>query len=160
MTQRTNNSALRAYPEVVLTRTFTAPRKLVWQAWTDPKHLAKWWGPHGFTNPVCKADVKPGGAIYIDMQGPDGTVHPMTGVFHEIIEPERLVFLSAVPDKNGNSIFEVLTTVTFVEQDEKTIQTVRARVTKQTPEADQYLPGMEIGWSQSLERLTTLVSKS
>src|SRR5882762_715575 len=65
-------------------------------AWTDPKQVAEWWGPHRFTNPVCDLDVRPGGAIRIHMRGPDGTVYPMTGVYQEVVEPERLVFTSAL----------------------------------------------------------------
>ncbi len=76
----------------MITRTFDSPRELVFKAWTDPKHVTQWWGPHGFTNPVCELDVRPGGAIRIHMRGPDGTVYPMTGTFHEVVEPERLVF--------------------------------------------------------------------
>ena len=57
--------------EITITRVFDAPRALVFQAWTDAKHLAQWWGPHGFTNPVCEIDPRPGGAIYIVMQAPD-----------------------------------------------------------------------------------------
>src|ERR1700678_1250094 len=80
--------------ELVLTRTFDAPRSLVFKAWIDPKHLAQWWGPKGFTNPVCDMDVRPGGAIRIVMRAPDDAPaqfrgdHPMTGVFREIVEPE------------------------------------------------------------------------
>ena len=70
--------------EITLTRTFDAPRKLVFSMWTDAKHLAAWWGPHGWTNPRAEADPRPGGRILIHMQAPDGTVHPMGGVFDEI----------------------------------------------------------------------------
>ena len=102
----------------------------MFKAWTDPKHVAPWWGPHGFTNPVCELDARPGGAIRIHMRGPDGTVYPMTGVYQEIVEPERLVFTSAALDKEGNPLFEVLNTVTFAEQGGKTTQTSRARTVK------------------------------
>ncbi len=141
--------------ELVLTRVFDAPRELVFKAWTDPKHVAQWWGPHGFTNPVCELDVRPGGAIRIHMRGPDGTVYPMTGVYQEIVEPTRLVFTSAALDEEGNPLFEVLHTVTFAEQGSKTTLTVKARVVKSTAEAAPYLDGMEAGWTQSLERLET-----
>lgn len=87
--------------ELVITRTIDAPCSLVFNAWTDPRHMAQWWGPHGFTNPVCELDVRPGGAIRIVMRAPDGTDYPMTGVFHEIKEPERLVITTAVDDKDG-----------------------------------------------------------
>ncbi len=75
--------------EVLLTRIIDAPRELVFEEWTNPKHMAVWWGPKYFTNPVCEMDVRPGGAILIHMQGPDGVVYPMKGTFHEIVKPER-----------------------------------------------------------------------
>jgi uncharacterized protein YndB with AHSA1/START domain len=145
-----DNKAVR---DVVVKHTFDAPRDVVFKAWTDPKYVAKWWGPHGFTNPVCELDVRPGGSLRIHMRGPDGTVYPMAGVYKEIIKPERLVFTSVPLDEKGEPIFEVLNIVTFVETDRKTLVTVDARVVKATPEADVYLQGMEEGWSQSLERL-------
>ena len=144
--------------ELVLTRIFDAPRELVFKAWTDPKIVAQWWGPHRFTNPVCELDARPGGAIRIHMRGPDGTVYPMTGTYQEIVEPERIVFTSAALDAAGNPMFELLTTVTFAEQAGKTKQILRTRVIKSTPEAPRYLAGMEAGWTQSLERLTAYLA--
>jgi uncharacterized protein YndB with AHSA1/START domain len=143
--------------DLVITRSFDAPREVVFKAWTDPERLKRWWGPAGFTNPVCEIDPRPGGAIRIDMRGPDGTVYPMTGVYQEIIEPERLVFTSAALDEKGAPIFEVLNTMTFSEQGGKTKLTLRASVSKATAAAPQYLAGMEQGWSQSLDRLATEV---
>ena len=142
---------------VVLTRVFDAPRDLVFRAWTDPRQLAQWWGPHNFTNPRCEVDVRPGGALRIDMRGPDGVVYPCAGVFREVVEPERLVFTTAALDAAGNAMFEVLNTVTFVEHQGKTKLTLHAEVASATPQADRFLAGMEEGWSQSLERLASLV---
>jgi uncharacterized protein YndB with AHSA1/START domain len=144
--------------ELVLIRVFDAPRELVFRAWTDPKRVAQWWGPHGFTNPVCELDPRPGGTIRIHMRGPDGNVYPMTGVYQEVVEPERIVFTSAALDDKGNPMFEVLTTVTWAEQGGKTKQVMRARVIKTTPQAAPYIAGMEQGWTQSLERLTAYVA--
>ena len=144
--------------ELVLTRAFDAPRELVFKVWTDPKHVARWWGPRGFTNPVCELDLRPGGAILIHMRGPDGTVYPMTGTYQEIVRPERLVFTSAALDSDGNPMFEVLTTVTFAEEGGKTKQILRARVIKKTAQAAPYLAGMEAGWTQSLERLAAYIA--
>src|SRR5258705_11639360 len=76
--------------EVTITRLVGAPRELVFRAWTDPKHLAQWWGPRGFTNPVCEVDLRVGGALRIVMRAPNGTEYPMRGVFREIVAPERL----------------------------------------------------------------------
>jgi uncharacterized protein YndB with AHSA1/START domain len=145
--------------ELVLTRVFDAPRELVFKAWTDPKCVAQWWRPRGFTNPVCELDVQPGGAIRIHMRGPDGTVYPMTGVYQEVVEPERIVFTSTPLDAEGSALFELLTTVTFAEQGGKTKQILRARVIKRTAQAAQYLKGMEAGWTQSLEHLAESLAK-
>lgn len=143
--------------DLVLTRIFDAPRSLVWKAWTDPKHVAQWWGPQGFTNPVCELDVRPGGAIRIDMRAPDGTVYPMTGIYREIVKPDRLVFTSYALDAAGKPMFEVLNTVMFAEQDGKTTLTVQARVINKAAVAERYLAGMEQGWTQSLERLAAIL---
>ena len=147
--------------ELVLTRTFDAPRALVFKAWTDPRHLARWWSPKGFTNPVCEVDARPGGAIFILMRAPNGTELPMKGVIHEIIEPERLVMTtSALEDADSNPQLEVLNTVTFVERDGKTTLTLRAVVVKAGPDADAALAGMAEGWSQSLDKLADLLASA
>jgi len=143
--------------DLVITRVFDAPRELVFKAWTDTKHVAQWWGPKGFTNPVCELDVRAGGAIRIHMRAPNGVVYPMSGVFEEIVEPERLVFVSSALDDKGNSMFDVRSTVIFAEQRRKTALTLQLRVIKATAQAPQYLKGMEAGWTQSLDRLGDLV---
>ena len=144
--------------ELVLTRVFDARREMVFKAWTDTKIVAKWWGPHRFTNPGCELDARPGGTIRIHMRGPDGTVYPMTGVYQEVFAPERIVFTSAALDAAGNPMFEMLTTVTFAEEGGKTKQILRTRVIKSTAEAPRYLAGMEAGGRQSLERLTAYLA--
>jgi len=143
--------------DLVMTRVFDAPRDLVFKAWTETKHVAQWWGPKRFTNPVCEMDVRPGGAIRIHMRAPDALVYPMTGVFQEIVVPERLVFVSSALDDKGNSMFDVLSTVTFADQRGKTALTLQLRVIKATAVAPQYLKGMEMGWTQSLDRLGELL---
>lgn len=144
--------------DLVLTRVLEAPRERVWRAWADPRQLAQWWGPAGFTNPVCEADLRPGGLLRIDMRAPDGTVYPMTGVYREVIAPERLVFVSSALDEKGKPLFEVLTTVTFAEQGGRTRLTVKAEVIKTTAGAAPYLEGMAEGWSQTLDRLAEKLS--
>jgi uncharacterized protein YndB with AHSA1/START domain len=149
-----------AQQELVMTRIFDAPREVVFKAWTDPDRVKHWWGPKGFTNPVCELDPRPGGAIRIHMRAPDGVVYPMTGVFNEIVEPERLVFTSGALDEKGNPLFEVLTTVTFAEHGGKTKLTLHARVMMATPAGAPHLAGMEMGWSQTLDRLAEYVAKA
>jgi uncharacterized protein YndB with AHSA1/START domain len=139
--------------EVNITRLIDAPREIVFRAWTDTKHMAQWWGPEGFTNPVCEMDVKPGGAILIHMKGPDGTVYPMSGKFREISEPGKLIFSSAALDEADVPLFEVLNTITFSAKGEQTELKVHAVVTSETDGAETYLAGMDEGWKQSLDRL-------
>ena len=146
--------------DLVLTREFEVSRELVFETWTDAALVAQWWGPHGFTNPVCEWAAQPGGAIRIDMRSPEGTVYPMTGVFQEIVEPERLSFTSVALDGEGQPLFEILNTVTLTGQGGRTTQTLRARVGKATAAGAPHLEGMEEGWSQSLERLNALLEKS
>jgi uncharacterized protein YndB with AHSA1/START domain len=143
--------------EVSLTRRVAAPPELVFRVWTDPKHLAEWWGPKGFTNPVCEADARVGGAIRIHMRAPDGVVYPMTGRFVEIDRPHRLVFATAALDGEGRPMFEILNTVTFTRIDSGTEIALVAKVTSTTPAAPKFLAGMSQGWSQSLDRLAALV---
>jgi uncharacterized protein YndB with AHSA1/START domain len=141
------------------TRRLAAPRELVFKLWTDAEHLAKWWGPAGFTNPVCQFDARPGGRIHIDMTGPDGTVYPMDGEVQEIVAPERLVLLcTCCGDDEGNPGAEVLTTVTFHVEGEGTRLEIEARVTKVEDFARDAIAGMEQGWNESLDRLAVLAN--
>jgi uncharacterized protein YndB with AHSA1/START domain len=145
--------------EMSLTRRVSAPPEIVFRAWTDARQLAEWWGPKGFTNPVCEADARVGGAIRIDMRAPDGVVYPMTGRYVEIDRPHRLVFTTAALDGEGRPMFEVLNTVTFTEAADGTEISLVAQVTSTTPDAPRYLSGMSMGWSQSLDRLGALVAR-
>lgn len=146
--------ALAALGNLTFTRVFNAPRALVWKVWTDPYHVAQWWGPGGFTNPVCKWDARAGGTIHVDMTGPDGVVYPMGGVFEELDEPHRLVFIStAMPDANGEPGLAVRNVVTFEEHDGKTTMTLRTSLVSIRPDAEAALGGMHEGWSQSLDKL-------
>lgn len=150
----TAKSSATAERALVMTRVFDAPRELVFRAWTDPEQLAQWWGPEGFTNPVCEFEARTGGTIRIHMRAPDGTVYPMTGVVREIASPERLVFASAAVDRDDKHLLEALTTVRFAAQGDKTRITLEIRGVAVAPMAVQYLEGMEAGWTQSLVRLT------
>jgi uncharacterized protein YndB with AHSA1/START domain len=146
--------------EFVITREYPAPRELVFQAWTDPKHVAQWWGPRGFTNPVCDWDPKPGRTLCVVMRAPNGTDYPMGGAFSEIVAPERLVFTAGAINENGELLFEFLHTVTFAEQNGGTLLTVHSKVTMTTPEAGKYIGGFEAGMTQSLVRLSQMLQST
>ncbi len=140
--------------ELTITRLINAPRHRVWKAWTDPKQVAKWWGPKGFTIPVCEMDVRPGGKILIHMSG-FGMIAPMGGVFKEIVEPARLVFTSnAYTDATlSKHLLEGMTTVTFADEGGKTRLSIHAVVLKAAPEATQALAGMDQGWNEQTDKL-------
>jgi uncharacterized protein YndB with AHSA1/START domain len=159
MTTENDPSKQSTPGDLLLTRVFDAPRALVFKAWTDPGRLAEWWGPHGFTNPRCEWDIRPGGLIHVDMRGPNGTVYPMSGAYREIVEPERLVFTAGALDHDGNLLFEILNTVTFAEEEGRTTLTLRTHVLNTTADAAQYLKGHSKGWAQSLERFATLLEE-
>ena len=81
--------------EITITRVYDAPRRLVWDAWTDPEQLARWWGKRGWNTPVSSItlDLRPGGVLrLLSISAEDGTQMQMEGVFREVVEPERLVF--------------------------------------------------------------------
>ena len=89
--------------EIVITREFAAPRQLVWDVWTQPKHIEKWFGPKGFDTRVEGHDFKVGGRSTYVMIGPDGTEYPGTGVFKEIVPIEKIV----TTDEFGEGIEKV-----------------------------------------------------
>lgn len=78
--------------ELLLTRLLNAPIELVWEVWTDPRHIGNWWGPDGFTNTITKMDIKPGGEWELIMHGPDGTDYKNKSVFKEIVKHRKIVY--------------------------------------------------------------------
>jgi len=93
MDARTSSPVLEtADREIVISCVFDAPRELVWEAWTNPKHVVNWWGPNGFTTTNEKMEVRPGGVWKHVMRGPDGTDYPNSSVFKEVVKPERIVY--------------------------------------------------------------------
>jgi uncharacterized protein YndB with AHSA1/START domain len=122
-------------PEFVLTRTFDAPRDLVWKAYTEADRLAQWWGPKGFTMKSATVDLKPGGSFLYGMTGPNGIEMWGKFVYQEINAPERLAFIVSFCDEHGNVArnpysaewpLEVMNSVDFSEQAGKTTLTMRA----------------------------------
>ena len=147
-----------AQRELTITRIFDAPRALVYEAWTDPKHLAQWWGPQYFTNPVVEVDVRPGGKFYVQMTDPNGVAYPVKGTFREAVPLERLVFTtSSFEDTSGVPQLEGLATVIFEDFEGKTKLTLHVTMLKHTPEVAWALAGMNDGWTQSFDKLDKLL---
>jgi uncharacterized protein YndB with AHSA1/START domain len=107
------SSSPTADREIATSRVFDAPRDLVWQAWTDPKHLAHWYGPNGFTVTSHEMDVRPGGVWRLTMHGPDGTDYPNLTRYVEVVRPERLVYEHGSAERDEDR-FDV--TVTFTDE--------------------------------------------
>ncbi len=145
--------------EIIISRVFDAPRELVWEAWTDPKHVVHWWGPNGFTTTVQEMDVRPGGVWKHVMHGPDGTDYPNKSVFVEVVKPERIVY-SHGGGKKGGPGAQFQATWTFVEQGDKTQVTGRM-VFKSAADRDQVVKeyGAIEGGKQTLQRLAEYLPK-
>lgn len=102
-------------PIVVATRTFAAPRALVWKVMTQPEHVARWWGTEGQKNTITAFDVRPGGKWRIESQDPDGNVYVFIGEYREVVEPEKFVWTFGMENMFvGKTLVE---THTFAEAD-------------------------------------------
>ncbi len=131
---------------MVLSRLFDAPVGLVFEAWSTPQALMRWWGPKGFTTPVCEVDFRVGGAYRMAMRDGEGRMYPFHGSYREIVTNKKIV-LHAIIDHLPN--VEVVTTVTFEDVNGKTLLTVR----QDWPSDDAAAKGQTEGWSGSLEKL-------
>ncbi len=102
------DSAVKSRREdLVITRIIDAPIELVWKAWTDPKHVTRWWGPKYYTSPNCKIDLREGGKYVFCMRAPQdqgGRDSYTAGVYKKIVPMERLEFTQSLADKDGNPI--------------------------------------------------------
>ncbi len=147
----------RSDRELVFTRVFDAPRELVWEAWTDPKHLVHWWGPKGFTNTFQEISVKPGGIWRFIMHGPDGRDYPNKIVYEEIVKPERLIYTHS--GEEGEPV-HFHATVTFAKQGAQTKLTMRL-VFPSAAERDRVVKEYHAdeGGNQTLERLAEYLTK-
>jgi len=143
--------------ELNLVRMFDAPRELVWMAWTDPKLMAAWWGPHAFSAPECEMDVRPGGKIRIVMSNPMFGDLPMTGEFVDVKPPEKLSFTSRAHEGPDGAMLENFNTITLTEVNGKTRLHLHAVMVKVAPQMAGAVAGWPLGWSQSLEKLAALV---
>ena len=155
MASHTDDPSL--HREVVITRRFAAPRALVFRAFTESAHLARWWGPHGFTAPECELDLHIGGALRIVMQAPDGQRFPMTGVIEALDPPERFAYRFEAHAGPGGPALRGRNALLFVDVDGDTELTVTARAEGLVPGAAMMLAGMEAGWTQSLEKLAAIL---
>jgi uncharacterized protein YndB with AHSA1/START domain len=143
--------------EIVLTRTFKAPRALVWDAVTKAEHVRRWYGCSAFTFSTCEIDLRVGGSYRYTMRQADGVEHTMTGVYREIVAPERIVHTERY-ETTGFTSPDALVTMTLTEQDGRTrLQSVILHPSKDSRDAH-INSGMENGAGETFDRLEALLA--
>jgi uncharacterized protein YndB with AHSA1/START domain len=166
------NSEAAPNREFSISRTFDAPRELVWKAFTEAEQMKQWWGPKGATILHCKLDLRPGGIFHYRMRYMN---HDIWGkfVYREIDPPKRLVFVNSFSDEQGGVThhpmsptwpLEMLSTVTFDEQGGKTTFTVQWIPLNATDEEIKTFDGgrgsMQQGWSGTFDQLAAYLAKA
>lgn len=152
---------------LVITRTFDAPRELVWKMWTEPEMMKKWWGPKDFTAPSIQIDFQVGGKILACMRGSNAPGAPVkdfwsTGTYKEIVPMEKIVVTDSFADEQGNIVnasyygmpgdfpMELLVTITLEDtEDGKTKMTL---VHEGMPAGEMH-DGANVGWNQSFDKI-------
>jgi uncharacterized protein YndB with AHSA1/START domain len=144
----------RALPqELTVTRLLKAPIDLVWQIWTDAAHVKEWWGPFGFTSPVCHWNPKVGNRIRIDMKGPDGRIVPAEGEFVEVTPPTRLVFKTHKMGNDGKPEVTLLNTMILAREGRQTRFELQIKVLLVTDAGKPALAGLNVGLNQQLDKM-------
>ena len=145
--------------ELTIKRLFNAKREIVFKMWTEPEHVSKWFGPKGFTVENCVLELKPGGQFLVNMKRPDGKIYPSTGIFREILPPDKLVFsLVSHFDDDGNPLVEMLNELTFSEENGKT-KMVMHIIEIRTVSDVIPLQGLEFAWNQSFDKLSNALAR-
>src|SRR5437870_3217209 len=139
--------------EIVMTRVFVAPRRLVFEAFSKPELLKRWFGPRGWSLVVCEVDFKVGGGFRFVLRGPDGRQMGMRGVYREIAPPERSVHMESFDDYPGES----QVTAVFVEQGGKTTMTATVLYASKEVRDAVIKSGMENGAAETYDRLAELL---
>lgn len=149
--------------EIVIERVFDAPRERVFDVFTKPEHLQKWWGPQMVAVPRAEFDARPGGNIFIAERHPDGATQYIAGVVREIERPSRLVFAIHFADAHGRRVAppagaglpdtwddEIVSDVTFGAEGRRTRVTIRLQRSGVT---DEFVELARLGWGESLDKL-------
>ncbi len=151
-----------------LTRTFDAPRELVFRAWTEPELFARWWGPIHYTTPVCKIDPRVGGTFLACMRSPEGEDFWSGGRFTEIDPPSKLAYVDYFTDSEGNKVppsaygmsadfpDETMVTLTFEDVDGKTKLTMVNATPESAEERSMAIEGMAMSWDKLAEALKSM----
>lgn len=144
------NTAHEARAQLTLTRVFEAPKKLVFECWTQPAHLEKWLFPKDFTVPFSEADIRSGGSYRSCLRAPDGSDHWVGGTYIEVTPHHHIVFTHAWQDEVGNSEHETVVTITL-----KEVGAGRTQLTFHQAffKSDSSRDGHAEGWDESFDNL-------
>ena len=151
--------------EVTFEREYDAPIRRVWEAWTDPEQLKKWWGPNDVTIPECEVDLRVGGRIYIVMEAGEamgeykGTRWPMEATFTVVEEPAKLTYEAKAwtEGMEDTTTIETVQELTLSEEGGKTKLHLKAAILKAGPDAGMAVEGMRYGYDQQLDKLSRLL---
>ena len=142
--------------ELVATRTFDAPRQLVFAAYSSCDHIKNWWGPRTYPTTFCEMDFRPGGTWRYCMTGPEGDEAWGKGVYSEIVEPERIVYRDYFTDSQGVESAEMPSaaiTVEFLQQNGRTELVSKTKYDSKEDLQKVLEMGVEEGFAETLDRL-------
>lgn len=141
---------------LVLSRTLNAPCELVFQVWSDPQHLVRWWGPADFTLPHCDQDFRVGGKYRFCMRAPDGSEHWVRGQYLEISDPHRLVFTWLREDEQGDIWCDTVVRITLHQNGQRTELHLEQTTFATVAHCDEHRGG----WSECLDRLVEYANET
>jgi uncharacterized protein YndB with AHSA1/START domain len=146
--------------DLSLKRTIDAPRALIWQAWTDPQHVKKWWAPAPWTTTECQIDLRPGGIFRTVMRSPEGQDFPYNQCFLELIENEKIVVTNALEPGYRPALDPFFTAIlTLEERAGKTNYSVLVLHRDEAGRKKHEDMGFHYGWNKCLDQLVELVSQ-
>jgi len=156
---------MKPIKEVTIERTYDASVSKVWEAWTKPELLKRWWGPDNVSIPECQVDLRVGGAFYIVMEAGEamgdikGMLWPMQAEFTEIVPNSKLAYKANAWTEGvkEDTMLDQTTEITFLEEDGKTKVKVRAAIYKTGPKAGMAAEGMQYGFNQQMDKLAAFL---
>jgi uncharacterized protein YndB with AHSA1/START domain len=148
--------------DLVLTRVVKVPRALIWKAWTEPKHLMKWFTPAPWQTVGCEIDLRPGGIFRTVMLSPEGADNASVGCYLEIIQNEKLVWTSALGPgfrPAANPFLSFTAVLTFEDHAGGTRYTARVLHKDESDRQKHADMGFEAGWGKALDQLVAIADQ-
>ena len=155
--QEMQQKAANQSDELVITRVLDAPRETVWRAWSEPEHLAQWWGPKGSTVEITRWEFRPGGVSHYNIKMPNGGALWGKFVYREIAPPERLVYVSSFANESGDIVrapfspvfpLEIENTLMLAHKGDATMLTLRGGPVNATAQEREAFAAMRMGMQE------------